>query len=79
MACTGAKKDNSSFGGFKKGFLFSKPDKNQAQARPKPAVASTEEMPVIRAQDPQAASTKNQIKEVQDAMKAGTPLLDNKG
>ncbi|EDO38750.1 predicted protein [Nematostella vectensis] len=68
------------FGGFKKGFLLSsKPSKSQ-QKIPLTTSAATQkcdDIPFIKP-NTEAAKNERQIPEVQEAMKSGIPLLDNK-
>ncbi|XP_064628868.1 uncharacterized protein LOC135488262 isoform X2 [Lineus longissimus] len=75
----------STFGGFKKGFLFgssnSKPSSQTsaaARTTSKEPSKKVEEIPYIKPKDSQAKEKQNQMPEVQEAMKASQSLLDNK-
>ncbi|XP_032235386.2 uncharacterized protein LOC5510336 [Nematostella vectensis] len=68
------------FGGFKKGFLLSsKPSKSQQKIplATSEATQKCDDIPFIKP-NTEAAKNERQIPEVQEAMKSGIPLLDNK-
>ena len=67
-----------SFGGFKKGFLNNpKPKKGKSPSLSKPG--KKDDIPVIKAKNPEQKNKGMEIPEVQEAMKSNLPSLENKG
>ena len=81
-------KSSQNFGGMKKGFLFSSSSKEAEQSKPPAGISKSSgtantlgdpNIPCIKPQHPSAKRKEHEISEVQDAMKAGQSLFENKG